>query len=133
MIRQALLMMIMLTSCTNYAAIVLKGDEKAASGETFSFDIQQYSASKASDFAGANFYVAAAPLVGGAGNVKQFSVSQVLQSTTQFVGLTPEKAKVNGSKEEIANPLYDQGIAYMALFYGKESALGHPLEHSLYH
>lgn len=113
----------MLIACTNHAAIIIKGDDQAASGQTFSFRIQQYSQSHALAQVGTNLYVASHPDDGGADIVKNFTVSRVTRDTSTFVPLAPQEAKVNGSKEPIANPLYDQGIAAMALFNGIESQL----------
>ncbi len=123
MIKQSICALVTLFLCNIQAAIVLKGDENAAANETFSFAIEQHRQSTSSELQGANLYVAAAPSAGGANTVKNFAVSRITRGTTQFMGLTPSQAKVNGSKEEVANPLHDKGIAFMALFNGEGSIL----------
>ncbi len=104
------------------AANVLTGDENAATDETFSFRVQQHELSNAPDLIGTYLYVGAHPSDGGTDAVKQFAVSRVARDTSQFVGLTPDKVTLNVSKD-VANPLYDQGIAFLKLFNGESSEL----------
>lgn len=106
------------------AADVLQGDEGAADNQTFSFRVQQHALSSSSELQGADFYVAAHPDVGGSGMVKEFAVSRVTRDTNQFVGLTTKEAKVNSANVLSANPLYDQGIAFLSLFDGENNILG---------
>lgn len=113
----------MLIACTNHAAIVIKGDDEAASGQSFSFRVQKYNQSNAPTLFGVNLYVASHPDDGGADMVKEYAVSRVTRDTNSFLPLTPQQAKVNGSQEAIANPLYDQGIVAMTLFNGIDSIL----------
>lgn len=123
MTRHVIFMIVALLSSPLHAAIVLQGDSQAASGDSFSFSINQSRMSNSPDLIGSAIYVAAAPSAGGAGVVNQFGVSRVARESTQFIGLTPELAKVNGSPEPVSNPLYDQGISAMALFNGAASIL----------
>ncbi len=106
-----------------HAADVLTGDENAAENQTFSFRVQQHELSSSAELQGSNFYVAAHPDDGGADNVKEFAVSRVTRETAQFVGLTTQKAQVNLSTAQSANPLYDQGIAFLSLFDGENNLL----------
>ncbi len=121
MIKQSLPMMILLFSLTIDAAIVLKGNKEAAANETFSFQIQKYLASDSPDLVGTTLFVGANPTEGGTNKVNEFSVSQVTRDTTQFIGLTPKEAlfnDINKTQQKSANPLYDVGISFMALFNG---------------
>lgn len=110
------------------ATILLHGDEKSPTTQTFSFQVQQYAVSTSAELAGANLYVGAHPSDGGAGQVNEFAVSYVNRSVLQFIGLTPKTVKLNFSKDNVANPLYDQGIAFMSLFDGEGAALAGALE-----
>lgn len=110
-------------SVSLYAADVLTGDENAADGQTFSFQVQQHALGQSADIQGMNFYVAAHPGAGGAGVANEFAVSRVSRDSSAFVGLATQQAKVNLSNVQSANPLYDQGIAFLSLFDGSNSIL----------
>jgi len=105
------------------AADVLKGDDDAAENQTFSFKVQQHALSSSPKLQGTNFYVAAHPDAGGADQVKEFAVARVTRDSSQFVGLATKQARVNSENATSANPLYDQGIAFLSLFDGAESSL----------
>ncbi len=107
------------------AADVLKGDEAAQEGESFSFRVQQHVQSTFQDVAGANFYVGAHPDDGGAGKVKNFALAQANRTIGTFTPLASEKATLNRSADQ-PNPLFDQGIAHLTLFEGKSEVGGAP-------
>ena len=116
------LSILLCTSSLIHAAITLKGDSDAASNESFSFRIQNAAISTSPDLAGTNLYVAAHPSDGGSDTVKEFAVSQVSRDATSFLALTPQKVTFNSSKD-VANPLYDKGIAFFSLFNAEETIL----------
>ena len=117
-----LLPVLLCTSNALYAAITLKGDSAAASNETFSFRIQNAAISTSPNLDGTNLYVAAHPSDGGSDIVKEFAVSLVSRDTTSFLPLAPQKITFNSSKD-VANPLYDKGIAFFSLFNAEETIL----------
>jgi hypothetical protein len=117
-----LLLVLVCVSHSLHPAITLKGDKDAASGETFSFAVQQAAISVISEMAGTNLFVAADPSAGGSDVVKEFAVSKVSRDTNAFVSLAPQTTTFNFDKD-VGNPLYDQGIAYMKLFNAEESIL----------
>lgn len=117
-----LLLALLCISQSLHPAITLKGDEGAADGDTFSFDVQQAAISIIPEMAGTNLFVAAAPSAGGSDVVKEFALSKVSRSTDEFIALAPQTTTVNFSKD-VGNPLYDQGIAYMKIFDGEETIL----------
>ncbi len=104
------------------AAIVLKGDDQAAANETFSFRVQGNAMTTLPESIGLNVYVTAHPDDGGVDAVKQFAVARVSRDSTQFLGLTPQEVTFNSAKN-VANPLYDRGVAFFSLFNGQESIL----------
>ena len=122
MFNRWLLSLLLCSSSAVHAAITVTGDSDAASGETFSFRVQEAAMSVLSDSVGTNLYVAAHPSDGGSDTVKDFAVSRVSRSTNSFLPLTPQTTTFNFNTE-VTNPLYDQGIAYMKLFNAEESIL----------
>lgn len=122
MVYRWLFSILLCTSSAMHAAITLEGDSDAASGETFSFRVQEAAMSMLSDIVGTNLYVAAHPSDGGADTVKEFALSRASRTTNSFLPLTPQTITFNSDKE-VANPLYDKGIAFMKLFNAEESIL----------
>ena len=105
------------------AAITLKGDSSATSGETFSFRVQGAAMSTLPDTLGSHVYVTAHPSDGGSNTVKDFAVARSMRGNPAFLPLTPQNVTLNSSKD-VGNPLYDKGIAFFSLFNGRDVILG---------
>lgn len=114
-------MFLLLASIMNQsvATDTIKGDEAALPGQTFSFCIGQL----AQPYAGHDIYVTAHPSEGGQGKVKQFALSRLSPSNNFFESITPEKVNLNIVKDQ-ANPLFDQGIAFLGLLEGELAVPG---------
>ncbi len=121
---RAHLLILVMSLCGSLAnaATTIKGDDQALTGQTFSFSVKEYALSTDPKLVGSNFYVAAAPGQPAPDIVKNFAISVLNRSSDAFVPLAAQSAKVNGAKD-VGNPLYDQGIAFMSLYNGEDSAL----------
>jgi hypothetical protein len=64
-----------------------------------------------------NIYFGAKNTAGGAGNVNNFSVSQLVLGSFTAIGLTPPTTIINISQLDQTNPLFDQGIRELDLMY----------------
>ncbi len=123
MFRQWLLCAFLCIESFVCAAITLKGDSDAAKGETFSFRLQGAAMSTLPDIIGSNVYVTAHPSDGGLSEVREFAVARSMRGALSFLPLAPQTVTFNSAKS-VANPLYDEGIAYFALFNGRDNVLG---------
>lgn len=104
-----------------HATQVMQGNSNDPN-QTFSFSIKEH---QQAQLASSNLFLAAAPGTGGANIVDSYTVSVLSPLANRFQPIVYAKANYNGVADTI-NPLYDKGIAYMALLEGVTAVIGSP-------
>lgn len=87
------------------AADIMKGNEGAPSGTTFSFPTGAHAANSA----GTEFFVGATT----AGQAGTYALAKLVDGSDFFVALAPETVSING-KQEQHNPLFNAGIRFLS-------------------
>ena len=99
-----------------FGADVIPGNSEMPD-TSFSFAVQGH----VFDEKAGRFYTAAAPQAGGVNQVKDFAVSAAVlfePNKYKFEPLAPETIIINGSKNRLPNPLFDEGIEHVGLISG---------------
>ncbi|MDP3889085.1 MAG: hypothetical protein Q8Q25_00900, partial [bacterium] len=120
-IKKPIALLTILFSFQGFAADILQGDQELANA-SFSFPIKTHTSS----LFGHNVYVGAHPNQTGLGNAKTFALAAIGRGGTEFIPLTPEKVKLNGTADQ-SNPMFDTGIQFLSLIDQGVDASEHPV------